>query len=81
MELLDEAKQIVNDLTTIINDSNIPPPEKDTLELREFLEIPLVKAYFKGIENRAVQLGNEKSNAIKEQVYYGLTMERLKNKE
>ena len=60
MELSNEVKQIVNDLTATMNNCNIPPPKEDELDLRQFLQYPLIEAYCKGIKNRAnVQVRDE----------------------
>ena len=76
MELSDEVKQIVSELTEIINNC-APVCEEDKFGLRQFLQYPLIQAYWKGIENKAnVKLKDEESNArLREKVHYGLTWE------
>lgn len=70
VEISDTAKEIVKDLTSIVDGCD------------EFLTFLLVRAYFLGGTNEAIrQLNNPESiGNIKEQVLYGLAINRAGRK-
>jgi len=73
MELSEECKQIIADITTLFDEFNI------TLEDRRLLTVPVVNAYFRGIKYRR-QNTAEPIDGLHEQVLYGLERDRVTKK-